>query len=297
MTLSVKALTQQRRRAPNERRCATSGTIYDETTGKPIGQRAPFRMWRRFPHRVHTHLYKPAIHSHLPDPFPTEKYQVVPRDSLACDAGCWSKSDISKNCYLNGSTQEYTKDTCENSATMKKCGLGVDVAGSCGRNLNIGTTRHNGPVLPRTNRAFLLQPAPIVKSGIVLRGPGSCETTQQMFQQDGIDYERGGRCNVPGRVVPIENTAAAVRVYEMYLPNKQTALSPALAYADDRLYIVANDNLYSSDDVTGFTMPTYTTISADLGTDMLGFDGTTTSISYNVQGAIAANPYGINPTT
>jgi len=63
MTLSVKALVQNRRRDPAERRCPTSGTIYDNE-GNPIGEKAAFQMWRSTPHRIHTHLAGPAIGAH-----------------------------------------------------------------------------------------------------------------------------------------------------------------------------------------------------------------------------------------
>ena len=65
MTLSVKALSQNRRRTPAERRCATSATIYN-SAGQPIGQKGAFKMWRRSPHRIHTHA-KPVIQTHLSD--------------------------------------------------------------------------------------------------------------------------------------------------------------------------------------------------------------------------------------
>ena len=133
----------------------------------------------------------------------SEYHKVVARDSLGCDADCWNRSENSKNCYLNGSTQEYIKDTCTNSKTLQKCGLPVGTTGTAGKNLNIGTARNSGLMLPRTARAFILQPKSPLKSGLTLRGPNSVQTTQQLLQQQGIDYARGGRCNVPGRVVPI----------------------------------------------------------------------------------------------
>ena len=133
----------------------------------------------------------------------SEYHKVVARDSLGCDADCWNRSQNSKNCYLNGSTQEYIKDTCTNSKTLQKCGLPVGTTGTAGKLLNIGTARNSGLVLPRTARAFILQPKSPLKSGLTLRGPNSVQTTQQLLQQQGIDYARGGRCNVPGRVVPI----------------------------------------------------------------------------------------------
>lgn len=133
----------------------------------------------------------------------SDYHKVVARDSLGCDADCWNRSENSKNCYLNGSTQEYIKDTCTNSKTLQKCGLPLATTGTAGKNLNIGTARNSGLVLPRTARAFMLQPKSPLKSGLTLRGPNSVQTTQQLLQQQGIDYARGGRCNVPGRVVPI----------------------------------------------------------------------------------------------
>jgi len=221
MTLSVKALTQNKRRTPAEQRCATSATIYN-AAGQPMGQKGAFKMWRRSPHRIHTHLTKPVIHTHLSDKLTlvqqgsleiltletevvktSEYHKVVARDSLGCDADCWNRSQNSKNCYLNGSTQEYIKDTCPNSKTLQKCGLPVATTGTAGRRLNIGTARNSGLVLPRTARAFILQPKCPLKSGLTLRGPNSVQTTQQLLQLQGIDYARGGRCNVPGRVVPI----------------------------------------------------------------------------------------------
>lgn len=204
MTLSVKALTQNKRRNPAEQRCATSATIYN-SAGQPIGQKSAFKMWRRTPHRIHTHLAKPVIHTHFSDQqiLTSDYHKVVARDSLACDANCWNLSKNSKNCYLNGSTQEYIKDTCPNSKTLQKCGLPVATTGTAGRRLNIGTARNSGLVLPRTARAFILQPKPPLKSGLTLRGPNSVQTTQQLLQQQGIDYARGGRCNMPGRFVPI----------------------------------------------------------------------------------------------
>jgi hypothetical protein len=133
----------------------------------------------------------------------SDYHKVVARDSLGCDADCWNLSKNSKNCYLNGSTQEYFKDTCANSKTLQKCGLPVARTGTAGKFLNIGSARNSGSVLPRASRAFILQPKCPLKSGLTLRGPNSVQTTQQLLQQQGIDYARGGRCNVPGRIVPI----------------------------------------------------------------------------------------------
>ena len=133
----------------------------------------------------------------------TDYHRVIPRDSLACGEDCWNRSNNSKNCYLNGSTQEYIKDTCANSKTLQKCGLSVTTTGTAGRKLNIGTARNSGLVLPRTARAFMLQPKCPLKSGLTLRGPNSVQNTQQLLQQQGIDYARGRRCNEPGINVPI----------------------------------------------------------------------------------------------
>ena len=133
----------------------------------------------------------------------SDYHKVVARDSLGCDTDCWNRSQNSKNCYLNGSTQEYIKDTCTNSKTLQKCGLPVGTTGTAGKLLNIGTARNSGLVLPRTATAFIMQPKSPLKSGLTLRGPNSVQTTQQLLQQQGIDYARGGRCNVPGRFVPI----------------------------------------------------------------------------------------------
>ena len=153
----------------------------------------------------------------------SEYHKVVARDSLACDADCWNLSKNSKNCYLNGSTQEYIKDTCANSKTLQKCGLPVGTTGTGGSRLNIGTARNSGLVLPRASRAFILQPKCPLKSGLTLRGPNSVQTTQQLLQQQGIDYARGGRCNVPGRIVPIIG-AAPKTLSEMTTEEKELAL-------------------------------------------------------------------------
>jgi hypothetical protein len=292
MTLSVKALVQNRRRDPAERRCPASGTIYDNE-GNPIGQKAAFQMWRRAPHRIHTHLAGRPTHGHHGERRSAE-HSVVARDSLACGEDCWRRSDRSKHCYLNGSTQQYVKDTCPNSKTLQKCGLGVATAGTAGRNLNIGTQRNSGLVLSRSEVAFLFQPKSPLKSGLTLRGPNSVRSTQQMLQQQGIDYARGGQCNVPGRVVPIVHETSKL---QLYLPDQEPAFLPGVAYADERVYIVANNKLYSTRTMTGVTPPVYTTISEDLAVDMAGFEGTTTSISWDVKGAYAANPYLVDTTS
>ena len=202
----MKALIQNRRRDPAERRCATSGTVYD-AEGRPIGEKGAFQMWRSVPHRIHTHLAGPPTHGHHGERRSAE-HSVVARDSLACGEDCWRRSVRSEHCYLNGSTQQYVKDTCPNSKTLQKCGLGVATAGTAGRNLNIGTQRNSGLVLSRSEVAFLFQPKSPLKSGLTLRGPNSVRSTQQMLQQQGIDYARGGQCNVPGRVVPIVHKSA-----------------------------------------------------------------------------------------
>jgi len=213
MTLSMKALTQPRRRDPPARRCATSGTEYD-ADGSPIGQKGSFSMWRRTP----TAVTSPGRVIHQPSDSVSKHHRGThPRNELACGRNCWVRSDTSPKCYLNGDTTEYVKDTCPNSTTMTKCGLSATDAGVGGRNLNApwstrsdGTGRYPGLTLDRSAVASLLQPKPQVRSGNTLRGPNTARDTRQLLQLQGVDYRRGNACVTngvnsvrPRNVVPI----------------------------------------------------------------------------------------------
>lgn len=128
---------------------------------------------------------------------------VHPRLELACSRDCGVRSSLAPNCYLNGDTTEYVKDTCPNSASVTRCGLpatGATGSGTAANNLNTpwamqevgGTrTRYPGVALDRGAIASVLQPRPITRNGIQLRGRGVAADTRQLLQMQGIDYRRG----------------------------------------------------------------------------------------------------------
>lgn len=288
MTLSIKALTRNRRPFVPQRRCATSGTEYDED-GQPIGQKGAFGMWRRHP----TAVMSPGRQLHNTSSSGSASKQhrgTHPRLELACARGCWPQSNASPNCYLNGDTTEYFKETCPNSRTMTRCGLQQPRLGDGGRLLNLPGTPYPGVSLDRSAAASILQPAPAVKSGLTLRGPGAVYSSQQMMQLQGIDYARGGRCCEPGREVSL---LAAAKVYLTQLT--QAVASPALAYADGRLYLVVGNTLYSNPLYERPAKLVNTVISSDLQTGMDAFDGNPPAAlapTWPTVAALSANPYG-----
>lgn len=171
-------------------------------------------MWRQTP----TAVTSPGRVIHQPSSSVSKHHRgTLPRNELACGRNCWTQSNASPNCYLNGDTTEYIKDTCPNSATMTKCGLSASDAGVGGRNLNVpwatradGTGRYPGLTMDRSAVVSLLQPKPQVRSGNTLRGPNTARDTRQLLQLQGIDYRRGNTCRstavnsvTPRNTVPI----------------------------------------------------------------------------------------------
>lgn len=197
-------------------------------------------MWRRTP----TIVTSPGRVIHQPSTSVSKHHRgTLPRNELGCGRDCWVQSNASPNCWLNGDTTEYIKDTCPNSSTMTKCGLSATDAGVGGRNLNgrwatrsDGTGRYPGLTMDRSATASLLQPKPQVRSGNTLRGPNTARDTRQLLQLQGIDYRRGNACVTnginsvrPRNVVPI-------------LAAEQDAINTARFGADGCCFVSSSDS-------------------------------------------------------